>query len=169
MLPSAFTAPYDPAAPPPLPGPFPRIARAEPVRLPVPAAEAWTVLADLDRYPAWCPFTRRIETDGRPGSPVRLHLRWDGLLAEPTALQVERVSAWVPGRALAWHLRWPAGSLKAERTQWLENHPDGTCTYHNYDRFNGWLAPMVMMLYGKRITKQFNRVGAALAGRLKTA
>jgi hypothetical protein len=60
VLPSAFTAPYDPAAPPALPGPFPGIVRAEPVRLPVSAAAAWAVLADLDRYPEWCPFTRRI-------------------------------------------------------------------------------------------------------------
>ena len=86
-----------------------------------------------------------------------------------TQQQTEVLQVWKPGKAMGWGLYWAAGALRAERLQWLENLENGTIRYHTYDRFSGPLAPIVLALYGKRITRGFMHVGEALRQRLETA
>jgi hypothetical protein len=160
---------FDPAMPPSLPGPFPGIVRAAPVIIRASRESAWQVLADFPAYGDWCPFTRGIQCSGKLGESVQLSLRWDASLGPPTQTQTEVLQVWDPGKAMGWGLNWPAGALRAERLQWLENHENGTIKYHTYDRFSGALAPIVLALYGKRITRGFMHVGNALKLRLETA
>ena len=157
---------FDPLHPDPLPGPFARIVRVPAVDIAAPPETVWTVLVDWERYGDWCPFTRRIVTDGKPDSPVDLHLNWSDGLAEPTQRQREAITVLETGRAIGWGLQWPAGLLRAERVQYLEPSPAGT-RYHTWDRFSGVLVPLVFALYGRKMEAGFARVGRALAERVE--
>ncbi len=157
-------APLDPA---PLPGVFARVVTTPPVDIAAPRGEVWRALTELDVYPEWCPFTRRIEARWQLGADVRLHLNWDAsTLGEPTQVVVERLSVYEPERALGWSMRLAGGLLRTERIQYLERTDRGV-RYHTHDRFVGPLTPLVIALYGARTAAGFAAIAAALKRRVE--
>jgi len=124
------------------------------------------VLDDFDRYPEWNPFTERVITDRRVGNPVVLHVNMPG---KSKRVMNERLSAYVPGKRMAWGVRWGFGLvLRCDRVQEVEPLPDGRTRYVCYEGFEGWLAPVVVKFFGGSVRAGFDSVADALVRRVAT-
>ncbi|MBE7243952.1 MAG: SRPBCC domain-containing protein [Actinomycetospora chiangmaiensis] len=76
-----------------------RRVSSDEVPIPARAGTVWSVLTDLDSYPAWNPFIRKAEGRGRQGARWRLELTLNG--RSRLTLQAQ-VTCWEPGRRLTW-------------------------------------------------------------------
>lgn len=139
--------------------------RAE-VEIDAAPSEVWSILADLDGYSAWNPFTPRVEgqmVDGRLrlGDAVVLHVAMKP--GKRLLRQVEHISAFDPGRELGWGTKMMGGyALAADRRQVLEPLPGGRTRYVTWDRFEGPLVPLVMALYRADIQRGFDALALGL-------
>ncbi|KIG19035.1 hypothetical protein DB30_05939 [Enhygromyxa salina] len=130
------------------------------------AERVWKILADLEGYSAWNPFTPRIETTFVVGDPIVLHVSFDG--AKPRR-QVEILRSWAPGEQLCWGMTiGPAWLFRAERVQRVEVLGDQRCRYVSEDAFAGALSPVVELLYGGKVQRGFDALGAALKRRAES-
>jgi hypothetical protein len=128
-----------------------------------PAERVWQILCDLDSYPAWNPFTPKVETDRIVGHPITLHV--DFGTGEPRR-QVEILRRWEPGVELRWGMTMgPAWWFRAERWQRIEVIDASRCRYSTEDVFEGLFAPVVHALYGAKVQRGFEATAAALARR----
>ena len=75
-----------------------QVSSAE-IPIPARAGTVWSVLTDLDSYPAWNPFIRRAEGPQRRDARWRLELTLNG--RSTLTLRVQ-VICWEPGRRLTW-------------------------------------------------------------------
>lgn len=133
------------------------------VDIDAPAERVWSILADLDRYPQWNPFTVRIETDFVVGHPIVLHVSFDG--AKPIK-QKEILRCWAPGEQLRWSMTiGPAWLFRAQRVQRVEVLGPARCRYISEDAFAGVFSPIVELLYGGKVQRGFDAMGTALARR----
>lgn len=133
------------------------------VEIDAPAERVWEILADLDSYPSWNPFTPQIETSFEVGAPIVLHVSFDG---KPPRRQVEFLRAWAPGERLVWGMTiGPAWFFRAERVQRVEPLGPERCRYVSEDAFAGAFSPVVEALYGGRVQRGFDAMGAALVRR----
>jgi hypothetical protein len=123
----------------------------------------WAILTDLDAYSQWNPFTPRIDTDFVIGQPIVLHVSFDG--AKPRR-QVEQLRRWAPGEELRWSMTMgPAWFFRAERSQRVEPLGLERCRYVSEDAFAGVFSPVVERLYGAKVQRGFDALGAALRER----
>lgn len=83
------------------------VGRVTSAELPIPARAGmvWSVLTDLESYPAWNPFIRRAEGQRREGARWRLELTLNGRSYLTVRAQV---TCWEPGRRLTWRGGVPA-------------------------------------------------------------
>jgi hypothetical protein len=124
------------------------------------AERVWSILADLDHYADWNPFTPKIETDFVVGHPIVLHVSFDG--ARPRR-QVEELRRWAPGDELRWGMSMgPAWFFRAERIQRVEPLGSERCRYVSEDAFAGCFSPIVEALFGGKVQRGFDALGAAL-------
>jgi len=169
LLSSAF-GPFDPCNPQALDGIFANNIFAEPVDIQAPVERVWHIMTDFERYPEWNPLNRFFRLDDRPepGHTVTFGPSWgpypeDGTLPQPAMTTREMLTVWEQNRCLTYgDLR---SFFKAERTQYLEPLANGDTRYHTYERVCGWLAPMVRLLFEKRIVAGFTANGIALKAR----
>jgi hypothetical protein len=77
-----------------------RVSSAE-IAIPARAGTVWSVLTDLDAYPAWNPVIRKAEGLRRRGARWRLELTLNGRAALTLRAQV---TCWEPGRRLTWRV-----------------------------------------------------------------
>ena len=75
-----------------------RVSSAE-IPIPARAGTVWSVLTDLDSYPAWNPFIRKAEGPRRREARWRLELTLNGRSYVTVRVQV---TCWEPGRRLTW-------------------------------------------------------------------
>jgi hypothetical protein len=83
------------------------IGKVSSTELPLPARAGmvWSVLTDLESYPAWNPFIRKAEGPRRAGARWRLELTLNGRAYLTVRAQV---TCWEPGRRLSWRGGVPA-------------------------------------------------------------
>lgn len=137
------------------------------VEINAPIEKVWQVLLDFDRYPDWNPFTHKVETDLKIGSPVNLHVK---LPKRVSKLQVEYVREVTEPNVLAWGMTMGAEFLLvALREQHLKATGDNSCTYHSTDAFTGLLTPLVKLLFGNSIRDGFNAMAYALKERAEVS
>lgn len=137
------------------------------VEIAAPGERVWAILADLDGYADWNPFTPRIETDFVVGRPIVLHVSFDG---RRPRRQVEILRRWAPGEELRWGMTiGPAWFFRAERVQHVEVLGPARCRYVSEDSFAGLFSPVVEMCFGGRVQRGFDALGAALARRAEQA
>lgn len=131
------------------------------VEIDAPAERVWAILADLDRYSTWNPFTPKVETSFEVGTPIVLHVSFDG---QPPRRQVETLRRWAPGEELRWGMTMgPAWFFRAERSQRVEPLGPDRCRYISEDAFAGLFSPVVEALYGGKVQRGFDALGAGLA------
>ena len=132
------------------------------VDIEAPVRQVWEILADVERYGEWNPFTTRVDTSLEVGSSVDLHVS----LGPFRLKQPELIQDVVPPSLLAWGMtmgaRW---LLKTRREQRLELLGDTRCRYMTTDAFAGVLTPVVVLLFGGLIRRGFNAMALALKER----
>lgn len=138
-----------------------------------PADEVWAVLADLDRYAEWNPFTPHVETTRAAGQPIVLYV--DFALHQPPLergkllRQVETIHRFAPGDALCWTAKLLHPRVfYGERWQRVEALDDRRCRYTTEEQFSGPLAWLVDRLYGTKVQRGFEAVADALARRFES-
>lgn len=106
-----------------------------------PASTVWRVLTDVERYPEWNPFIRRLEGSLTPGA--RLVVR----IAPPGAKGMTfrpRVISVAVARELAWlgsvGVR---GIFDGEHSFAIEPRGAGGCRFVHSERFTGILVPLL--------------------------
>ena len=140
--------------------------RAE-IEIDAPAERIFDILADLKSYSEWNPFTPRVESTLRPGDPVHLYVRLRG---QRLSHRIEYVSRNERPRRLCWGTTIGAGFLlRAERCQILTPIDAQRTRFVNQDEIRGWLAPLVMLLFGRDMQRGFESVAAALKQRAESS
>lgn len=128
-----------------------------------PKSIVWEILIDFEKYEKWNPFTRKVACDLVVGNDVGLHVDMNG--NEKTMLSKQKL-LWVKEHeSIAWGTGFP---IRNERAQILMAINENTTEYHTYDRFYGVLVPLVVLLFGKKIQKGFDKIALALKERAES-
>lgn len=136
------------------------------VSIDAPQQMVWDILYDIRRYPEWNPFTERVITDFKPGSPVELHVNLPG---RGKRLQREFITSVTAPHTLGWGMHMVHDSvLKARRLQTIEQLSPTRCCYHTEDHISGWLSPLVKWLYFNSMKNGFNSMAYALKQQAET-
>lgn len=131
-----------------------------------PAATVWTVITDLARYPEWNPFVVACRSTLEPGSPIDMRVRVLPFVAQP---QRETIFEHEPGRLLSYGLApMPLGALASRRSHAVESVAPERARYVSDFRLDGWLAPVVQGLFGRRLAAGFAAMSAAIKTRAET-
>jgi len=140
------------------------VARAE-IEINATSEQVWSVLADLQLYSEWNPFTPRAESTLCVGDPIHLDVRLKG---ERTSQRVEWVTRFEPGQRMCWEMKIVARFLlHAERCQSVTPLENGRSRYVSEDHFTGWLAPLVMRFFGADVERGFADCAEALKQRVE--
>jgi hypothetical protein len=126
--------------------------------------QVWEVLVDLPRYGEWNPFTIAVRSKLEVGASVDMDVRLNGRVRR----QRETVRVVQPHRCLDWGMQLgPRWLLRAERRQHLTAEREARTRYVTEDRIEGWLAPLVHLLYGRTLTAGFAAMATALKERVE--
>src|SRR5690606_40113924 len=124
-------------------------------------AIVWEVLVDLDRYPAWNPFTTAVRSTLREGDAVDLSVRMSRLGL--TVQQREHLREVREGERLRWGMKLGARwLLSGERDQRIEPLGAGRSRYTTEDTIAGALAPLVFLIFGPSLEEGFAAMTRAL-------
>ena len=141
------------------------IVRAE-IEIDASREQVFDILADLEAYPEWNPFTPRVESTLEPGAPVHLFVR---LRTAKLRHQVEYVTANERPSQLCWGADIGARFLvRADRCQRLTALGERRTRYVCTDEIQGWLAPLVMGLFGEAMQRGFEDCAQALKKRAES-
>jgi hypothetical protein len=128
-----------------------------------PAATVWSVVTDLARYPEWNPFVVACRSTLEPGTPIDMRVRVLPFVAQR---QRETIFEHVPGRLLRYGLSpMPLGVLASSRSHTVESVTPERARYVSDFRLDGWLAPVVQALLGRRLAAGFAAMSAAIKTR----
>ena len=115
-----------------------------------PIQTVWGVLTQFDKYESWNTFTPQVETTGRLGDGVTLHVRLNdsGRLTKSN-LTIEQIEPYT--------LCWGDDNLfiKAHRTQTLTQLDDGRTRYESSEPFGGLLAPIIIWLLKSKLMRGY--------------
>jgi hypothetical protein len=143
-----------------------RTVRAS-VEIAASADRVWAVLEDFERYPEWNPFTHRVVLHGRArGDRAELHVRMGKL----DRVMNEELRLWEPAaRRVGWGVSAVRGLLlEATRYQEVEAIGPDRARYTTYERFEGLLGPLVILLFGGDVEAGFRACAEALKARVET-
>lgn len=133
------------------------------VEIDAPQQLVWSILYDIRRYPEWNPFTERVITDFKPGSPVELHVNLPG---RGKRLQQEFITHVEAPSRMGWGMNMINDHiLKARRGQTVEIISPERCCYHTEDHISGLLSPIVRWLFSRSMRNGFNAMAYALKQR----
>lgn len=123
------------------------------------ASTVWRLLSELEHYPEWNPYSRRVEGTLREGETVRVeaHLRDEVRIVDNRVTRVE------VNRALCWHsLNWYRFLAQGTRCRFLEPLPNGRVRLRHHEVMEGPLAGLIERLYRARIEEGLRLVDDAL-------
>ncbi|HVT36297.1 MAG TPA: SRPBCC domain-containing protein [Nevskiaceae bacterium] len=124
-----------------------------------PAAVVWEVLTDLPRYGEWNPFQVSVKSTLKPGDAIDMQV---ALMAKPQR-QVEWMKEYVEGRRFAYCMKpVPGGALSSFRSHDVEPLPNNRTRYRSYFHLQGWLKPVVLMLFRKNLERGFAGASAGV-------
>lgn len=160
---------FDPADPCRIPGLLAVNLMTEAVDIAAPVDLVWRVITDFAHYPQWNPLNRFFQLDAHaaPGQMVTFGPCWgpydEEKLGEAAFTQHEVITVWQENGCLAYAVvsRW----LNAERVQHIVATGPGRTRYRTYERMSGILAPLVRLVYGRRIAAGFRANARALKKR----
>ncbi len=116
-----------------------------------PIETVWHVLTGFDDYENWNRFTPKVETDGRLGDSVTLHVRLNnfGPLTK-SKLVITQIEPYT--------LCWGSENffIKAHRTQTLTRISERKTRYESREPFGGLLAPIIIWLYKTNLMRGYD-------------
>jgi len=130
-----------------------------------PAAVVWEVISDLPRYGEWNPFCIECVSTLRPGDPIDMKVK---LMAKPQA-QREWVSEYIDGKRFAYCTKpMPLGALSSLRFHNVESAGTALTHYRSYFHLKGWLRPLVLALFGRKLLASFGEMNQAVVQRAES-
>jgi hypothetical protein len=140
-----------------------KVIRSE-IDIDAPMEKVWNIIIDLERYPEWNPFTPRV---GAKRIVVGEEFLLDCRMTEKQLLKDERevFLAYEPERyRVCWGTSRTKGRPGIKSYRWQICQPLGEHGTHfiNYEEFHGILAPLVNLLYGKKLQRGFDGYCRAL-------
>ena len=133
------------------------------IEIDAPVEKVWDILVDLEKYPEWNPFTKKVESTLLVGDEIHLevHMRKNKIRN-----QTEIVNLHEPNKKICWGVQYMKPAiLNANRHQVLTPLDGNKTLYYTADKFSGMMAPMVIKMYGEDIKKGFECVAKALKKR----
>jgi deazaflavin-dependent oxidoreductase (nitroreductase family) len=134
------------------------------VEIDAPPDLVWSVVVDFERYPAWNPYTFRVETTLEVGADVLLHLPHPMTPDKPFTM-LEHLQVIDPPH----HLQYGTGTdnprMVAVRDQWVDDLGDGRSAYRTADVFSGPDAQAAFDAMGEWVRAGFNATAHALKAR----
>lgn len=127
-----------------------------------PKEKVWQILTDTKSYSDWNPFTPKTEVEWKLGSPVRQEVLMPG--AKKAIMHKAELSQYEEGSHFAWKMK-IGPMLRAERKQGLEAISENQTRYFTIDDNRGIAAPIVALIYGKKIEAGFKVMADALKQR----
>ena len=120
------------------------------IEIEAPIDDVWEVLTSFDKYEAWNRFTPKVETSGRLGDPVTLHVRLKetGNLRK-SHLKIEHIEPYT----LSWGTR--NLFIEAHRTQSLSPLDSGHTLYESKEPFGGLLGRIVVWFLEARLMRGY--------------
>ena len=145
-------------------------ARAE-IRIAAPAEEVFRVITDLDRYPEWNRFTPRLSLATRDLA-VGAEFELDCWITEDKLLRGERevILELDPERfvfSMGTSRTRGRPGIRSRRVQRCEPLAAGETRFVNTEEFSGLLAPLVRLLYEKKLARAFERYCHDLKARVE--
>lgn len=132
------------------------------VEVDAPAEVVWSVLTDFDRYGDWNPFITRCRADLTVGAPIEMTV---GQLAPRPIRMREWIRSVTPGREFTYSMKpIPLGALRSKRSHSLTSLPGDRTRYESHFELDGWLSPLVRLLFGRGFARGFPGMTTA-AGR----
>lgn len=127
-----------------------------------PAERVWEVITDLDRYGEWNPFVPECRSSLRPGEPIDMKVK----LLGPPQSQREYITDRDEGRGFAYSMKpMPLGALSSWRSHAIEPLDAGRSRYRSHFQLDGWLAPVVRALLGRKLEAGFESMSHAVKKR----
>jgi hypothetical protein len=133
-----------------------KVTRSE-IDIDAPVEKVWNIIIDLVRYPEWNTFTPRM---GVKQIVVGEEFLLDCQMTEKQLLRDEKevFLAYEPERyRVCWGTSRTKGrpGIKSYRWQICEPVNDKRTHFINFEEFHGILAPLVNLLYGKKLQHAF--------------
>lgn len=135
------------------------------VDIDAPIEQVWDILTDFGAYAEWNRFTPKIETSGRIGERVKLHVR----LSEKENGRLTQSNLTLKKKA-AYELCWGSENflIKANRTQTLTPLEGGKTRYESREPFGGLLAPLIMWWYRENLMRGYKWAAEGLKRRAES-
>ena len=126
----------------------------------------WSVLSDLQAYPAWNPYVLALEGELVPGSTLRVTItqeNWpEPIVVEPTVVRAE------PGRVLHWRgCVGEGGILDTDHVFEIQPLDDGRVRFDQFEEFRGRLAEKMDEPMRGFTQRAFQAMNEALAERVR--
>ncbi|NUS91427.1 MAG: SRPBCC domain-containing protein [Nocardia sp.] len=132
------------------------------VEVDAPAEVVWSVLTDFDRYSDWNPFISRCRAELTVGAPIDMTVRQ---LAPGPIRMREWIRSVTPGQEFTYSMKpIPLGALRSKRAHTVTPLSDDRTRYESHFELDGWLAPLVGLLFGRGFRRGFPGMTTA-AGR----
>ncbi|MET8796639.1 SRPBCC domain-containing protein [Nocardia sp. NPDC004568] len=123
------------------------------VEVDAPADVVWSVLTDFDRYGDWNPFISRCRADLAVGAPIEMTVQQ--LAPRPIRMR-EWIRSVDAGREFSYSMKpIPLGALRSKRAHTLTPLSGDRTRYESHFELDGWLAPLVGLLFGRGFEKGF--------------
>jgi hypothetical protein len=131
-----------------------------------PAARAWDILADIDKWPDWNPFAR-VRGRLQVGEQLEVEIRPPGkspMTFRPTVVKLE------PGRELRWlgHLG-VRGIFDGEHGFRVVPEDAGRCRFEQFEAFSGLFARPILWKVEASTRVGFEAMNRMLKRRAETA
>lgn len=120
------------------------------IEINAPIELVWNVLTDFSKYTDWNRFTPIVETSGRLGDGVTLHVNLSsGNKLTKSQLIIEQFEPYT--------LCWGDDNLfvKAHRTQTLEQLGPTKTLYQSVEPFAGLIKPIIMLAYKDKLMRGY--------------
>ena len=128
-----------------------------------PPDEVWAVLARLEDYESWNPFTVAVRGKLAEGEVVKLTVK----LAGKTVKRRHQISALSAPSRICWTiLSDQPWLIRGERCQTVEPIEGGS-RYSNEEVVEGLVAPLVQLFYGSAIEAGLHALGQGLKAKVE--
>ena len=123
-------------------------------------SRVYSIITDFDGYPEWNRFTPRItlrNADFRTGAEFDLDCRMtDRKLLRNEHEMILEIRPGENSFCMGTSRTRGRPGIKSFRWQICRDHPGGATLFENYEEFHGPLAPLVYLLYAKKLKTAFD-------------